>query len=221
VRKIFYDPASTVCRPIVQFLLEHEVEVELVHVDLTLGDHHADWYGKVNPNRLVPALEEDGFVLTESAAILRYLANLAASPAYPAEPRARARIDEALDWFNTGFYRDHGYGIVYPQIFEHYRIPGADFAAARRWYEHRAAIRLDVLDRHMIGGNGTWVAGESFSIADMFGAALVSIGDLAGFSLDPYPNVRRWLAAVAARPSWAEANAAFFGWRSAIRAEAA
>ena len=75
----------------------------------------------------------------------------------------------------------------------------ADFDTARRWYEHRAAIRLDVLDRHMIGGNGTWVAGESFSIADMFGAALVSIGDLAGFSLDPYPNVRRWLAAFTSR----------------------
>ena len=221
MRRIFYDPASTVCRPIVQFLLEHEIEAELVHVDLTLGEHHSDWFARINPNRLLPALEEDGFVLTESAAILRYLATLADSPAYPAEPRARARIDEALDWFNTGFYRDHGYGLVYPQIFEKYRLPGADLTAALGWYEKRAAARLDVLDRHMIGGNGTWVAGDSFTIADMFGAALVTVGELAGFSLEPWPNVRRWLAAVAARPSWAEANAAFFGWRSALRAEAA
>lgn len=218
MRKLYHDPASTVSRPLIQFLVEHDLDIELVHVDLSRGDHHADWYGAINPNRLVPTLEEDGFVLTESATILRYLADVAGSSAYPADLRARARVDEALDWFNTGFYRDYGYGMVYPQILPHTRMPGAGIAEITAWYHDRACRRLEILDDHMIG-EGTWVAGDRFTIADMFGAALVTVGDMVGFDLQPYPNVRRWLAAVQARPSWDAANAAFYGWRSAMRGD--
>jgi glutathione S-transferase len=68
----------------------------------------------------------------------------------------------------------------------------------------------------MIGDHGTWATGEDFSIADMFGASLVTLGDLIGYNLAPYPNVCRWLAAVQARPSWSEANAAFYGWQDML-----
>jgi glutathione S-transferase len=54
----------------------------------------------------------------------------------------------------------------------------------------------------------------------MFGASLVTIGEMVGFSLARWPNVRRWLAAVHARPSWERANAAFYAWQEAIRAPA-
>jgi glutathione S-transferase len=218
VRKLYYDPASTVSRPISIFLAEHDLDIELVTVRLAAGEHLAGWFAAINPNRAVPVLEEDGFVLTESATILRYLAELADSPDYPKGLRERAKVDEALDWFNTGFYRDYGYGMVYPQILPHTRMPGASIAEITAWYHDRACRRLEILDDHMIG-EGTWVAGDRFTIADMFGAALVTVGDMVGFDLSPYPNVRRWLAAVQARPSWDEANAAFYGWRSAMRGE--
>lgn len=216
--KLYYDPASTVCRPLCMFLLEHKLDVELVHVDLTVGEHLNSEFAEVNPNRTVPALVDGGFRLVESATILRYLAELAGSPAYPRELRARSRVDEALDWFNTGFYRDHGYGIVYPQILPSYLIHPSQTAELLEWHRGRAAARLEVLDRHMIG-SGSWVAGE-FSIADYFGGSLVTIGEMVGFDLSPYPNVERWLDALRARPSWPEANAAFYGWRSAVRAQA-
>jgi glutathione S-transferase len=220
VRKLYYDPASTVSRPISIFLAEHDLDVELVTVRLAAGEHRADWFAAVNPNRAVPVLEEDGFVLTESAAILRYLAELADSPDYPKGLRERAKVEEALDWFNTGFYRDHGYGLVYPQILPHYQVHEAQRTALLAWHRGRAEARLQVLNDHMIGDLGVWAAGESFSIADMFGASLVTIGEMVGFSLAPWPNVRRWLAAVQARPSWERANAAFYAWQEAIRAPA-
>jgi glutathione S-transferase len=218
MRKLYYDPSSTVCRPLAMFLAEHELDVDLVCVDLRRGEQRSDWFARLNPNMAVPVFEEDGFVLTESAAILRYLAQIADSPTYPADLRARARIDEALDWFNTGFYRDHGYGLVYPQILPHYRQGQRPDLLA--WHRTRAETRLEVLNDHMIGDHGLWTTGEDFSIADMFGAALVTIGEMIGFGLDPYPNVRRWLAAVQARPSWSEANAAFYGWQASLRGAA-
>jgi glutathione S-transferase len=214
--KLYYDPASTVCRPILLFLQDHRLDIELVHVDLTTGEQRTPWYAKVNPNRQVPTLVDGDFRITESATILRYLAELAESPAYPADRRARARVDEALDWFNTGFHRDHGYGIVYPQILPDYRIHPAQTAELLAWHRQRTAARLQVLNDHMIG-DGLWVAG-GFSIADHFGVALVTMGEMVQFDLGPWPNVRRWLAAMEARPGWAEANAAFYGWRSAVRA---
>jgi glutathione S-transferase len=219
MRKLYYDPASTVCRPIMIFLLEHALPVELVHVSLAEGQQLGGDYARVNPNRAVPALEEDGFVLTESATILRYLADVTDSSCYPRDLRGRARVDEALDWFNTGFYRDHGYGIVYPQILPHYRIDEAQRGTLLAWHRGKAEARLQVLNDRMIGDFGTWAAGGDFSIADMFGAALVTIGELVGFDLGPWPNVRRWLYAVQSRPSWHKANAAFDAWRDAVLAQ--
>ena len=216
MRKLYTDPSSTVCRPIHMFLEEHDLAVEQVVVDLKRGEHRSDWFARLNPNMAVPVFEEDGFVLTEAASIMRYFAQLADSPTYPAELRARARIDEALDWFNTGFYRDHGYGLVYPAVLPNYMIHDAQRRELRDWYEARVEARLHVLDEHMIGDDGTWVTGEDFSIADMFGAALITLGDLIGYDLSPYPNVCRWLGAVQARPSWAAANVTFDAWCNAL-----
>ncbi len=216
--KLYYDPASTVSRPIMLFLYDHPMDVELVHVDLTTGEHRSDWYGRINPSHQLPTLVDGDFRLTESATILRYLATVVKSPAYPREIRANAKVNEALDWFNTGFYRDHGYGIVYPQIFPTYRVHPAQTSDLLAWHQERTRERLQFLNDAMIG-DGTWVAGD-FSIADYFGAALATLGDVVGFDLEPWPAVCRWLSAMKARPGWAEANAAFYGWRSAIRASA-
>lgn len=212
---LHYDPASTVCRPIVMFLLEHDLDVRLVHVDLSLGEHLSDAFAALNPNRLVPVLDHDGFVLTESATILRYLAQLAQSPLLPQGLQERARVDSAIDWFNTGFYREFAYGYVYPLILDHERAHDAQVNEIGRWHRARAERYLKVLDEHMIGAR-SWVAGDRMTIADLFGAALVTVGQMVDFDLSPYPNVERWLDGMAARPSWPEANAAFYGWRSAV-----
>ena len=58
-------------------------------------------------------LEDGDFRLTESAAILRYLAEKIDSPAFPKDIKQRARVNEVMDWFNSNFYRDWGYGLIY------------------------------------------------------------------------------------------------------------
>ncbi len=88
------------------------------------GEHTKEPYSAINPSRLVPVLEDGDFRLTESSAILKYLADKIDSPAYPKDLRRRARVNEMMDWLNTGFYRDFGYGLIYPQIFPHHKRPG-------------------------------------------------------------------------------------------------
>ena len=71
---------------------------------------------------MVPTLDDDGFVLTESSAILKYLADKMHPAAYPKGLRERAKVNEMMDWFNTQFYREYGYSFVYPQTFQIHKL---------------------------------------------------------------------------------------------------
>src|SRR4029450_5771236 len=121
--KLYCHPASTTSRIVMLFCAEEAPEVEFQIVDLFSGEHLTPEYAKINPNHLVPVLEDGDFRLTESAAIIRYLADKAGSPAYPKDLKARARVNEMMDWFNANMYKDFGYGLIYPQTFPHHKRP--------------------------------------------------------------------------------------------------
>lgn len=124
--KLYYSPVSTASRPILMFIADNNINVDLQLVDLMSGEHVKPPYIAMNPTGLVPMLEDGDFRLTESSAILKYLADKVGSPAYPKDLRQRARVNERMDWLNTQFYRDFGYGLVYPQLFPHHKRPTDD-----------------------------------------------------------------------------------------------
>ena len=68
--KLYMHPASTTCRPIMLFIADHNLPVEQEVVDIMTGEQYRPAYTAINPNNLVPVLEDDGFRLTESSAIL-------------------------------------------------------------------------------------------------------------------------------------------------------
>jgi glutathione S-transferase len=211
--KLYMHPASTTSRPVMQFIADGKLPVEQQVVDIFKGEHHGEAYAKVNPNRLVPMLEDGDFRLTESATILRYLAEKSGSPAYPKELRARARVDEMLDWFNSNFYRDWGYGFVYPQVFPNQkRSDAAVQQATVAWGQDKAKGWLKLLNDYWIGPSKTYLCGADVSIADYFGTALVTAGELVHCDFKPYANVTRWLGAMKARPSYGAVYQAFNGF---------
>ena len=73
--KLYYHPASTTSRPVLLFAAEQKIPFELQVVDLFTGEHYQPPYEAINPNHLVPVLEDGDFRLTESSAILKYLAD--------------------------------------------------------------------------------------------------------------------------------------------------
>jgi glutathione S-transferase len=218
--KLYMHPASTTSRPVMQFIADAKLDVEQQVVDIFKGEHHGEAYAKVNPNRLVPMLEDGDFRLTESATILRYLAEKSGSPAYPKELKARARVDEMLDWFNSNFYRDFGYGFVYPQVFPtSKRSDPAVQQATVAWGCDKAKGWLKSLNDSWIGPNKTYLCGADITIADYFGTALVTAGELVHLDLKPYANITRWLGAMKARPSYGTVYQVFNGFTESTKGQ--
>jgi glutathione S-transferase len=204
--KLYIDPISTTCRPILMFLAEHSLPVEIITVSLFAGEHMSEAFVALNPNHAVPVFEEDGFVLTEVSAILKHLAEMAGT-AYGAGPHDRSRTNQWMDWFNTGLYRDLGYNYVYVQTLPNYAFSNAVTQAdvLARGAEG-AAKWLAILDRHGLAGEA-FLGGDTPSIADYLGAGYISLGDWVGFDLSSYPNVLRWISTMRARPGWAATHA--------------
>ena len=217
ILRLHYDQASTTCRPIILFASEAGIPLDYNLIDLFSDENRSDWYTRLTPNQAVPLLEHDDFVLSESSAILKYLADLFDSPAYPKELRARARVNEAMDFFNTYLMRDYVYGLVYSRVLAHYRMTGEAQQKFIALYEPRAARRLRALDA-MIGSK-TFVCGDQITIADYLGSGIVTAGELVGFDLRPWNNVWRWLNTMKSLPTWDEVHAGFYGWRSAVEAQ--
>jgi glutathione S-transferase len=217
--KLYADPISTTSRAVLSYLKEQPVEFELVPTSLYAGEHLAPEFAALNPSKAVPVLTDGDFTLTECSAILKYLAELPGAGGYPQEAKARARVNQAMDWLNTGFYREFGYGLVYPQVFPQYAHPNAvTHADVLRRGRERAAFWLEVLDTAWLKDK-SFLCGSAVSIADHLGAAYVSIGDWIDFDLSAYPNVQRWMRAMRARPSWFAVNGAWDALTAQIHAQ--
>ena len=115
--KLYMHPVSTTCRPIRLLIAENGIKCDEETVDILTGAHYQEPYVSLNPNRLVPMLVDDDFRLTEASAILKYLAEKYQLACYPKDLKQRAKVNEMMDWLNTQFYRDFGYGLVYPSSF--------------------------------------------------------------------------------------------------------
>lgn len=216
--KLYMHPVSTGARAVRLLIAENHLPCEEVAVDLLAGEQHQAPYLSRNPSGLLPMLEDGDFRLTETSAILKYLADKYDLAAYPKELKQRARVNEAMDWFNTQFYRDFGYGLVYPQMLPHARrrteasqaeVVELGLAGAKRW--------LDVLDQHWLGPDKPYVCGDAPTIADYLGSAIVTLGEAIGCGFAEYPNVRRWLGNMKRLPSWPAVNQALDGFAASNR----
>ena len=208
---LYMHPISTVSRPVSLFIAEKELPVTEKVLDLMAGEHKGAGYLAINPNGQVPSLAEGDFRMAESSAILKYLASRFDCPEYPKDLKERAKVDEAMDWFNTNLYRDFGYGLLYPQILPHYKnedqkVQNAIISAGRE----RAKKWLGVLDANIIGPAHGYVCGNTISIADYLGAAIVTTGEVIRLDYSAYPNIQRWLANMKALRTWKSVNEGFY-----------
>ena len=165
-----------------------------------------EWYLAVNPVGGIPALEDDGIVLAESHAILRYLADREGrGDLYPTGLRERAAVDEFLDrWaltFRPAFFRFEAPALGF--------VPGKGMGGgppdpdALPGVAEAIAPLLHTLDV-LVDASGHALG--QFTIADVSAAPVLYRTTHSGLDLSPYPNVERWRDTLLARPAFAAAG---------------
>lgn len=167
------------------------VKLELQAVDFHPGREHKSLdFRMMNPSGTLPVLEADGLILTESTAMLVYLANLAGKDWLgPQTPAAQAQVQHWLAFSGRlaatlGMARLHDM-LLYP----------GDIDALRR-AGHLALRELEAaLTERRIAG-GTWLVGDAPSIADIACFPNVMLSQDGGVSLDAYPSIRLWTRAI-------------------------
>ena len=209
--KLYYHPVSTTSRPVVLFAAESGIPLDMQVVDLFTGEQYQPAYEKINPSHQVPVLEDGDFRLTESSSILKYLADKVGSPAYPKDARQRAHVNERMDWFNTGFYRDYSYGFVYPQIFPFMKRQDDVVQAGTIAYGKEKALGwLKILDQNLIGPRSDFLCGDAITIADYLGAMMTLGGEAISCNFAGYPNIARWMGRMKSLKHWNSVNEGFY-----------
>ena len=100
--KLYFHPMSGSSRRVLLVATHLEVPLERIVVELTKGEHRAAPHVSRNPNGRVPVLDDDGFVLWESRAIMQYLAEKTPGQSvFPTDPRGRADVNRWLFWCAT------------------------------------------------------------------------------------------------------------------------
>lgn len=154
-------------------------------------------YRKLNPNGLVPTIDDEGFVLWESHAIVRYLAaKHATGTLCPAEPPMRALADQWMDWLASTLWPS-----LRPLFIGFVRTPTEkrDGAALEKARQQTAAL-LVILDDHL--KTRAFAAGDQFTMADIvLGCAMWRWMGLP-IERPLQPNLQRWFERLLQRPAY-------------------
>ncbi len=153
-------------------------------VDIMAGDTRADWFLDINPFGQIPAVSfADGRVLTQSNAIMLYLAE--GSALIPADGFERARMMEWLFWEQYS----HEPVIAVRRFQKHYlNKPDSEIDPALLT---KGAKVLAHLEQAVTGRD--WLVGDSLSLADLSLVAYTRLAEAGGFDLNAYPALKDWI----------------------------
>ena len=164
------------------------LDYEYVTIDLTKGESQTEAYLAISPAGKVPAMDDDGFVLFESGAIVNYLANKAHSELYPQALEQRALIDQWSD-FTCGQVAMPMGKVLFNSVI--YKFIGAEKD------DNSLAEGLALLDQYLPIidaqlGKVSYLASDQLSLADMVLLAWLDPAELCEVDLSAYGNISRW-----------------------------
>ncbi|HEX7811101.1 MAG TPA: glutathione S-transferase [Burkholderiales bacterium] len=176
---------------------EMEVPYERVDAGGSFGVVNTQQYRNLNPNGLVPTIEDDGFVLWESNAIVRYLAaKHSAGKLWPEDLKVRAEADRWMDWQNNTFWP-----AFRPLFWNLVRTPGDQRDAPAMEESRLKTVEiLGYLDAHL--RNRSYIAGEALTMGDIpLGCAIWRWVSLP-VERPELANVQRWFELLGTRPAY-------------------
>lgn len=195
--KLYHFPLSHNSRRVNAVVAQLGLELETEIIDLLKGGQKSEEFQKLNPNGMLPVLDDNGFVLTESRIIIQYLAQKERK-LLPKDEQGKFDVQRWLTWDAAHFG---------PQLntfyFEKMLKPmsGGEpdtsaIAAAQERFERFAKV----LDTHLAAKD--WLVGEEPTVADFGVGASLTYIHAVGISLDAYPHLKAWFGRLSELPGW-------------------
>ncbi len=191
--KLYRNPKSGHCHRVELMLALLGLDYETIDLDMANGAHKAPDYLKISPFGLVPAIDDNGYTLADSNAILVYLAQTYAKGSHwmPEEPKTAAEVQRWLTVAADNIYSG-------PCAARLVKLFGAQL-------DHEAAVakahKLFVLmDTHLV--DREWLAADTITIADVAGYSYIAHAPEGGVDLSPYQQVQAWLSRIEAEPNF-------------------
>ena len=192
--RFYHHPFSTFARRVHVVLLEKSIPHEKTLVDLPTGEQRQPAYLARNPYGRVPVIDDDGFVLYESAAIMMYLeATRLQPPLLPADVRDKAQVDMHLRLCDLQFAQPMR-AILFPKRFlppDRWNLPA--IAQARQEVEAHLAVLATALQGR------EYLVGAAFSLADIAYLPFLHFLSLTEATIPP--PVAAWSQRLLSRPS--------------------
>lgn len=183
---IFYTSRITPsCRAVQMLAMHLNIELKEVTVRCYI-DTRTEKFRKINPCHTLPVIDDDGFILWESRAIMQYLCNRYAPHCdlYPSDPQQRATVDRLLNFDLKSL--SHAVMAVHYE----FTFPG-EYSASRGEKMVAVTDALTLLEIFLI--NRHYVACDHLTIADLSILASVTLLEVAvEFDLTSYPNIWSW-----------------------------
>jgi glutathione S-transferase len=199
--KLYVLPPSPRALKVIALKNHLGLECEMQIVDLSKGDQLTPEYCAMNPNKKMPVLDDDGFVLWESNAILFYLASKKPeSGVWPLDVKRQADVMRWLSW-ESAHWDSESCGMAgYEKVSKGVLGLGPAEPAFIARGEQNFARFATVLNQRLEGRK--WLIGNDLTIADFSIGAWVPSARMLGLPVAKFPEVERWYDGLASMPAW-------------------
>ena len=200
--KLYYVVGSPNCRKVHAAINHLGIEVEFEYMDFFEGDHKKPEYLTLNSGGMVPSLHDGDFVLSESNAIMQYLADkVPGNTLFPRDAKTRADIVRWQCWDLAHYNK--AFGVLAWEAVAKPNFMGAEpDLGVVNWAKNELSRHAPVLDAHLKGR--TYVVGENITLADYSLAHVEMFKEAIPFDWLPFPNLNKYYERMRAVPHWAE-----------------
>jgi len=174
-------------------LAQLAIPCEIVEVDILKGESHTPEFLKINPNGRTPVLDDDGFILAESNAILAYLAQ-----GTKFLPEDRKKFGQVFQWLFFEQY-SHEPFIATSRFWLQHKPDSAEKTALLASKRDGGWAALKIMEDHL--AHNDFFAGD-YSIADIALFAYTHVAAEGGFPLDDFPKIHGWIERVLEQPKF-------------------
>lgn len=164
------------------------VKYEFQSMDFKAGDMSAPEYLSIHPSGKIPGMEDEGFKLFESSAIMKYLVDKDGNTLYPKELKQRSTVDAWID-FASIHIGNAVTKVLFNKIFApmmEMPVDEQSMADGVKFYERF----LPIVDAQL--SKSKYLASDTLSLADITLLAVIDPSEVAGLDIMPYANVVKW-----------------------------